>query len=179
VWIGSGELTQFEQTGFRGSGDLDAGGLDGDPFAYVAAIEPFHGNTVAVYLKETDGAADQVSWRRVLLDVYGDPNENGEGPGHQVVCRDFDGDGDDEFLVALRGPWPWQGVMYYKAIDAKAGVFAKWRVAGESVARIATADFNGDGRLDFATIAYSVQNYYVAKDAKLMLYRNETTPPHR
>ncbi|MCE7003196.1 VCBS repeat-containing protein [Kibdelosporangium philippinense] len=166
--IGTGELTQFEQTGFRGSGDLDAGGLGGDPFAYLAAIEPFHGNTVAVYTKDSEGA-----WQRTLLDVYGDPNENGEGPGHQIVCADFDGDGDDEFLVALRGPWPWQGVMYYKAIDASQGIWAKWRVADESVARIATADFNSDGRLDFATIAYSVQNYYVAKDAKLMVYRNE------
>lgn len=164
--IGTGELTQFESTGFRGSGDLDAGRLGDDPFAYVAAIEPFHGNTVAVYVKHDDG------WRRVLLDVFGDPNENGEGPGHQVVCADFDGDGNDEFLVALRGPWPWQGVMYYKAIDAANGVFAKWRVADESVARIATADFDGDGRLDFATIAYSVQNYYVAQDAKIVLHRN-------
>jgi hypothetical protein len=165
--IGTGELTQFEHTGFRGSGDLDAGRLGDDPFAYVAAVEPFHGNTVAVYVK------DGTEWRRTLLDVFGDPNENGEGPGHQVLCADFDGDGDDEFLVALRGPWPWQGVMYYKAIDAANGVFAKWRVADESVARIATADFDGDGRLDFATIAYSVQNYYVAQDAKIVLHRNQ------
>jgi len=173
VCIGEGERTQFEQTGFRGSGDMDAGSLNGEHFSYVAALEPFHGNTVAVYLKDTDGGAADAAWRRVVLDVYGDPNENGEGPGHQVVCADFDGDGDDEFLVALRGPWPWQGVMYYKAIDAAQGIFTKWRVADESVARIATADFNGNGRLDFATIAYSVQNYYVAKDAKLMLYHNE------
>ncbi|MFD5883750.1 MULTISPECIES: FG-GAP repeat domain-containing protein [Streptomyces] len=169
--IGTGELTQFEQTGFRGSGDLNAGRLGDDPMAYVAAIEPFHGNTVAVYTKAGEGQGQ--GWNRVLLDVYGDPNENGEGPGHQIVCADFDGDGDDEFLVALRGPWPWQGVMYYKAIDAANGIWAKWRVSDESVARIATADFNGDGRLDFATIAYSVQNYYVAKDAKLMLHRNQ------
>lgn len=167
--IGTGELTQFEQTGFRGSGDLNAGALGGDPFAYVAALEPFHGNTVGVYVKDEAGV-----WQRTILDVFGDPNENGEGPGHQIVCADFDGDGDDEFLVALRGPWPWQGVIYYKAIDAQQGIWAKWRVADESVARIATADFNGDGRLDFATIAYSVQNYYVAKDAKVMVYRNET-----
>ncbi|NUT97552.1 MAG: VCBS repeat-containing protein [Saccharothrix sp.] len=166
--IGTGELTQFEQTGFRGSGDLDAGGLGGDPMAYVAALEPFHGNTVAVYTKDGTGG-----WQRHLLDVYGDPNENGEGPGHQIVCADFDGDGDDEFLVALRGPWPWQGVMYYKAVDAAQGAWTKWRVSDESVARIATADFNGDGRLDFATIAYSVQNYYVAKDAKVVVYHNE------
>ncbi|WP_202970723.1 FG-GAP repeat domain-containing protein [Saccharothrix sp. ALI-22-I] len=168
--IGEGERTQFARTGFRGSGDLDAGRLGDDPMAYVAAIEPFHGNTVAVYTKDDSG------WNRTLLDVFGDPNENGEGPGHQVVCADFDGDGDDEFLVALRGPWPWQGVMYYKAIDAANGVWAKWRVADDSVARIATGDFNGDGTLDFATIAYSVQNYYVADDAKIVLHRNRTEP---
>ncbi|MCG3042513.1 FG-GAP repeat domain-containing protein [Streptomyces fenghuangensis] len=172
--IGTGELTQFERTGFRGSGDLNAGRLGDDPMAYVAALEPFHGNTVAVYTRTGEPADGDSGWHRTLLDVYGDPNENGEGPGHQIVCADFDGDGDDEFLVALRGPWPWQGVIYYKAVDPANGVWAKWRVSDESVARIATADFNGDGRLDFATIAYSVQNYYVAKDAKVMVYRNET-----
>ncbi|MET9292552.1 VCBS repeat-containing protein [Streptomyces sp. NPDC003077] len=179
VLIGTGELTQFQQTGFRGSGDLDAGRVGDDPMAYVAAVEPFHGNTVAVYVKDSKGTEKEPSWKRFLLDVYGDPNENGEGPGHQIVCADFDGDGEDEFLVALRGPWPWQGVMYYKAIDLENGVFTKWRVADESVARIATGDFNGDGRLDFATIAYAVDNYYVAKDAKLMLYQNQTARKDR
>ena len=174
--IGTGETTQFEQTGFRGSGDVNAGRIGDDAMAYVAAIEPFHGNTVAVYTKPTGVPAGEAEWKRVLLDVYGDPNENGEGPGHQVICADFDGDGDDEFLVALRGPWPWQGVMYYKAIDIERGIFAKWRVSDESVARIALADFTGDGRLDFATIAYSVQNYYVAKDAKLVIFHNDFAP---
>lgn len=173
VLIGEGELTQFERTGFRGSGDLDVGRVGDDPFGYVAAVEPFHGNTVAVYTKQPGTAPETATWRRTLLDVYGDPNDNGEGPGHQVLCADFDGDGEDEFLVGLRGPWPWQGVMYYKAIDLANGVFAKWRVSDESVARIAVADFNGDGRLDFATIGYSVQNYYVAEDAKISLHRNE------
>ena len=85
----------------------------------------------------------------------------------------FDGDGDDEFLVGLRGPWPWQGVFYYKAIDIKNGVFAKWRVSDESVARIAIADFKNRGVIDFATIAYSVPNYYVAKEAKIVVHYNE------
>jgi hypothetical protein len=174
VLIGVGELSQFQQTGFKGSGDLDAGGIGGDPFAYLAALEPFHGNTVAVYVKEKGAAPQEAQWKRFLLDVYGDPNENGEGPGHQVLCADFDNDGDDEFLVGLRGPWPWQGVIYYKAIDLHNGVFAKWRVADDSVARIALGDFNGDGKPDFATIAYSVDKYYIAKDAKIMQFTNET-----
>lgn len=60
----------------------------------------------------------------------------------------------------MRGPLPWQGVFYYKALDIKKGVFAKWRVSSESAARIAVADFTGSGRLDFATIGYSVAGYY-------------------
>lgn len=45
--------------------------------------------------------------------------------GHHVVTGDFDGDGYNEFLVALRGPMPWQGVFYYKAVDAANRVFVK------------------------------------------------------
>jgi hypothetical protein len=177
ILIGRGEQTQFDQTGFKGSGNASVGRVGDDPFAYVASVEPFHGNTVAVYVKDPGGCAHpaQATWRRVVLDVYGDPNDKGEGPGHHVVCADFDGDGDDEFLVALRGPWPWQGVMYYKAIDLANGVFAKWRVSTESAARIALGHFDGgDGPPDFATIAYKVDKYHVAKDAKLMVYRNHT-----
>lgn len=173
VLIGRGELTQFEKTGFKGSGDMDVGCIGDDRFSYVAALEPFHGNTVAVYYKENNVSHEKAEWKRVVLDVFGDTNESGEGPGHQVVCADFDGDGDDEFLVGLRGPWPWQGVFYYKAIDIKNGVFAKWRVSDESVARIAIADFKNRGVIDFATIAYSVPNYYVAKEAKIVVHYNE------
>lgn len=173
VLIGAGERTQFETTGFRGSGDLDVGRIGNDPFAYVAAVEPFHGNTVAVYVKESlEQKPENANWRRLILDVFGDPNENGEGPGHQIVCADFDGDGEDEFLVALRGPWPWQGVFYYKAVDVTKGIFTRWRVSDESVARIVVADFNGDGRLDFATIAYSVPKYFVAKQANIAIHIN-------
>ncbi|WP_394941564.1 VCBS repeat-containing protein [Psychromicrobium sp. YIM B11713] len=168
--IGEGELGQFAQTTFKGSGDLDGGRIGDDPLAYVAAIEPFHGNKVAVYVrnKETPG------WTRFLLDTYGDPNENGEGPGHSVMCRDFDGDGDDEFLIGLRGPDPWQGVIYYKAIDLQRGLFLKWKVAEESTARIVSADFDGTGTPDFATISYSVEHYFVAPKAKITLHPNLT-----
>jgi len=173
VLIGEGERTQFETTGFRGAGDLDVGRIGADPFAYVASVEPFHGNTVAVYVKTVpEESPETAKWTRFILDIFGDTNENGEGPGHQVVCADFDGDGDDEFLVALRGPWPWQGVFYYKAVDISKGVFTRWRVSDESVARIAVADFNDDGLLDFATIAYSVPNYFVAKQARIAVHLN-------
>ncbi len=173
VKIGDGELSQFEKTGFKGSGEADVGAVNGDKFAYVASQEPFHGNTIAVYCKESGASPETAQWTRHVLDVFGDPNTKGEGPGHQVICADFDGDGDDELLVALRGPAPWKGVFYYKAIDLQNGVFAKWRVADDSAARIALGDFNGDGKLDFATIGYSVRGYYVEENPKIVIYLNE------
>lgn len=171
--IGDGEHERFDRTGFKGSGDAAVGRVGDDPHAYVAAAEPFHGNTVAAYVKESPGSpVNRTAWRRIVLDVFGDPNELGEGPSHQIVCADFDNDGDDEFLVALRGPYPWQGVFYYKALDIAAGVFAKWRVSSDSAGRIAVGDFNGDGRLDFATTPYKVEKYFLAEDAKLCVFRN-------
>ena len=166
--IGCGELTQVATTGFKGSGDVGVGKIFENDMAFIAAVEPFHGNTIAAYIKDTCNN----SWTRHVLDIFGDPNESGEGPGHQIVCADFDNDGADEFLVALRGPWPWQGVFYYKCMDIEKGIFTRWRVSDESVARIAIADFNGDGRLDFATISYAVPHYFEAKEPRIVVHKN-------
>lgn len=45
-------------------------------------------------------------WKTQILDEYGTPTQlrhHGDGPGHFVVCADFDGDGDDEFMLCLFG----------------------------------------------------------------------------
>lgn len=73
VRIGTGETSQFEETGFKGSGDLDAGRIDGVPMSCVAAIEPFHGNTVAIYTRDPESDPATARWSRQVLDVYGDP----------------------------------------------------------------------------------------------------------
>jgi len=87
-------------------------------------------------------------------------------------------DGDDEFLIGLRGPEPWQGVIYYKAVDLERGLFLKWKVAEESTARIVAADFAGTGVDDFATISYSVEHYFVAPEAKITLHPNKIKESH-
>ncbi|WNI18816.1 FG-GAP repeat domain-containing protein [Actinacidiphila sp. ITFR-21] len=166
--FGGGEDGQQARTGFRGSSSVALGGLPAQGARYAATIEPFHGNTVAVYVESPDAGM----WRRTVLDVYGDPNDVGEGPGHHVVAADFDGDGEDEFLVALRGPMPWQGVFYYKAVDVAAGLWTKKRVSQDSAARIAVADFNGDGALDFATTGYYTPGYFLADNPVVAVYRN-------
>ncbi|WP_198659207.1 VCBS repeat-containing protein [Nocardiopsis sp. FIRDI 009] len=170
--VGAGERSQQDHTGFTGSNSASLGRLNGGRDSYVAALEPFHGNTVAVYTRAAGGGE---RWERTVLDVFGDPNELGEGPGHDLVCADFDGDGEDEFLVALRGPEPWQGVHYYKAVDAARGLWTRKRVSTESAARIAVADFTGDGRLDFATVGYSVPGYFQAEAPKVVVAHNQGT----
>lgn len=76
-----------------GSGCADVGKVGDDPFAYVATLDPFHGTTACVYTKTNRGLQGN-QWKRHVLDVYGTPNQllhTGDGPGHYIVCADFDG----------------------------------------------------------------------------------------
>ncbi|KAK7954128.1 hypothetical protein PG988_014822 [Apiospora saccharicola] len=179
-----------------GAGATDIGKVGNDPYAYIATMDPFHGTTVAVYTKIHQVLNGDIQWKRHCLDVFGTPNQllkTGDGPGHFVVCADFDGDGDDEFLVSIFGPLdrdesdqsippppgrhPLKGIMYYKPIDLDAGIFAKWRVAEESSARIALGDFSGKGKLDLVSMSYNVERYYEEPNPVVTLHLNKTVLP--
>ena len=67
---------------------------------------------------------------------------------------------------------PWQGVFYYKAVDVMNGLWVKTRVATVSAARIAVADFDGDGRLDFATTGYYTPGYFLCEDPQVAVFLN-------
>lgn len=118
------------------------------------------------------------------------------------------GDGDDEFLLALfgpldrdengesipppPGPHAIKGIMYHKAIDLEKGLWAKFRIADESSARIALGyylhylfseaelifcrDFNGKGNIDFASMSYNVARYYEEPQPRVTIHFNQNTP---
>ncbi|KAK0222088.1 hypothetical protein IW262DRAFT_1460408 [Armillaria fumosa] len=69
-----------------------------------------HGNYVTIYVKDEDALPNQVAgvrWTRHILEEFTSPS-TGHAPGviHQLVCADIDGDGVDEFLVAMMGSNP-------------------------------------------------------------------------
>jgi FG-GAP-like repeat len=125
-----------------GSSDVAAGHLGRERF--LAAIEPWHGNELALY---TRGERD---WSRRVLD-------ESLVQGHTVATADLDRDGRDEILVGFRGAG---GSVLIWSADAKS-VWSKSVLDTAIPANACTvADLNGDGRPDIACIGGSVLKWY-------------------
>src|SRR6267154_5347898 len=71
---------------------------------FFAAIEPFHGNTVAVYQQDAKG-----EWQRNVIETELDH-------GHSIVVVDVDGDGNSEIVAGGTGGG--KKIYFYKATDA-------------------------------------------------------------
>ncbi len=169
-------ITDGDQTyvadGFTGCGNAVPGRIGDDPYAYIATIDPFHGNVVAVLTRKKGKTLTDQMWDRTVLDTFGGFNPQHQGTGHHIVTADFDNDGDDEFLVALRGPMPHQGVYYYKIIDIEQGLIERWRVSTVSASMIALGDFDGDGNLDFATTSYYTPGFFLCDHPQVNVFYN-------
>ena len=128
-----------------GSSDVTVGKFGTRRF--LAAIEPWHGNQVAIYREE--GA----SWTRHVID-------DSLVDGHTIQSADFDGNGRDDVVAGYRGQG--HSVYLYHAED-DAGL--KWtrRVlddGGMAAAACAVADLNHDGRPDIVCIDGTKVKWY-------------------
>jgi len=125
-----------------GSSDVTVGQLGKERF--LAAIEPWHGNEVAVYDHGQQG------WTRTMID-------DSLSQGHTIVAADLDGDGRDEIVAGFRASGG--SVLIYKA-DAK-GAWSKVVLDNAiSANACVTTDLNGDGRPDLACIGGTALKWY-------------------
>jgi hypothetical protein len=123
-----------------GSSDVAVGRLGSE--RYLAAIEPWHGNQVAVYR-----AAAGVWQREVIDDSLVD--------GHTILTVDLANDGADQIIAGFRGK-PQR--VYIYSFDGKRWNRQTLDDGGISAAACAVADLNGDGRLDIACIGSATHN---------------------
>lgn len=128
----------------RGSSEVGVGKLPGRRF--LAAIEPWHGEQVVVYLGEKRGEM----WTRHVID-------DSLRDGHALAVGDLNGDGFDEIVAGFRGPGT--SLYVYYATDASGEKWERQTLDAEMAASgVVLADINGDGRPDIVAIGASTSN---------------------
>lgn len=128
-----------------GASDVAVGRLGNQRL--LAAVEPWHGNEVVLYMQ---GAAG--TWtRRVLFD--------GLVEGHEVAVADLNGDGRDDVVAGDRSAKGSGVHLFYAPADPVGPWSHQVLDAGEMTASgCITADLNGDGRPDLACIGSTTAN---------------------
>jgi hypothetical protein len=123
-----------------GSSDIAVGQLGKERF--LAAIEPWHGNQVAVYREEKS------VWHREVID-------DSLLDGHTIAIADLDRSGRDQIIAGFRGK-PQR--VYVYAFDGKKWNRSTLDDGDMSAAACTAADLNGDGRPDIACIGSTTHN---------------------
>ncbi len=125
-----------------GASEIAVGMLGRERF--LATIEPWHGNQVAVY---RFGKND---WERVVID-------DKLNDGHTLLTADLNHDGRDEIIAGFRGTGR---SVYIYSFDPKLNKWTRQSLdeGGIAAAACAIADLNGDGKLDVTCIGSATMN---------------------
>jgi hypothetical protein len=125
-----------------GSSDIAVGRLAGARF--LATIEPWHGNQVAIYQQANS------KWQRQVID-------SSLTDGHTIVTADLNGDGLDEVIAGFRGG-DRSVYIYYPA----GGKWTRETLdnGGMGAAACVVADINADRRPDIACIDSTKLKWY-------------------
>ena len=132
-----------------GSSDIAVGHLGAGNLAktrFLAAIEPWHGNQVAVYTQR--GA----QWEREVIDTS-------LNDGHTIQAADLNGDGVDEIIAGFRGQ-PRSVYLYSYDAAAKRWTRSDLDKGGMGAAACIVVDLNKDGRPDIACIDSTRLKWY-------------------
>jgi hypothetical protein len=159
--IGTGDQSQAN----RGASEIKEGRLR-DGGAYLATIEPWHGNSVVVYTPP--GKLDDVSKRSLWVR---DSIDSELRWGHAVWCVNLDDDPDDELIIGVRDVFNnnhRNGVRIYDPQIAPAGgdnlpPKIKWSrhvidPGGAAVEDLAAADLDADGDIDIVAAGRATKN---------------------
>ena len=145
----------------HGAGEVSRGFLNHtEPF--LAAIEPWHGNEVVVYMPAEEGTGP---WkRRVIDDSFDD--------GHAVQCADLDFDGNDEVIAGQRGS-PFNLFIYRFVPEDHSWRRIPLDMGGMSAAGLEVFDYNDDGFPDVVACGSATGNVVLYENLKAPLPGHE------
>jgi hypothetical protein len=143
---------QDNPMGSRGASEIRMGSL-GNGNACIATIEPWHGNQIVIYTKNSSGV-----WNRKVLD-------DRLKWGHAIHWSDLDGDGRDELVAGVRDnlgikPGEQCGIRIYRSRNALGTDWERHLLdsGGVAVEDALVADLDGNGQPDIVAVGRATGN---------------------